>query len=1646
MRLTYLGGSSSNNDCASATPVAVGTKCYNTVHTTAGATASGEPNGACGDDAVKDVWFKTVVPSSGSLIISTSTYSIPFDGCMALYYGPCNDLTEIGCLDDVSGTPVVEMPTIYKTGMDPGAILYIRFWDKDEIGTNFNLCIYDPTITTGIDVDPAQNDAATLVQDVLITGCLEALNVTHTGHANSISYFDLGQVVGFNEGILLTSGNTTIAEGPNNLPNAGTFDGTGGDADLTTLSGNTTYNASVLEFDFIPSSDTVTFRYVFGSEEYPEYVCSQFNDVFGFFLSGPGISGPYTNGAINIAQVPNDVAGTINPPESYFNTPVAINSINIGESGAYGTEATCTGLYPNWHDYVHYYVRNGDGSTPADNPYTQYDGYTVPLVARAEVQACETYHIKLAVADASDEQLDSGVFLEANSFFSPDPPDMSFATATGDMAEVYEGCSTSITVTRANTQDVVNPEIVSLDLTGSTATPGADYPAIPDPVIIPPGDTSVVIDITPINDGSTEPDETIIINYYEGCPCTSTPIQEVITIKDFVGINGGIDNTDPIFCEGSSPLELTTSVTGQGAYTYVWNTGETTSSIFVSPTVNTIYSVDIIDSCGNFITDQVTVTFVPYPPTTFSHSATTCSYYNSVTFTPNAGAGNYVWSFPGGTPSSSTNQTPTVTFPPGGSYTVELTSVTTTEGCTSLAPTQETITIPSEVTGNISGTDCLCNGDNNGSADLTPSGGTPPYTYTWNPGSFATTEDVSGLSAGVYTVVISDSLGCVSPSPPSVTISEPTAIGTNPATIVNPLCNGDTNGSVTVNPTGGTPGYSYIWNTSPQQTANPASGLADGSYDVTITDANGCTYVTSYTVNEPSLISLDVDSTDAICNQATGSATVSPSGGVGNFTYQWSTGGTNSSVLNVPAGIYYVTVTDGNGCFCDTLVTVNDEGAPEAVISDTTMVSCFGFSDGSATVSASGGTLPYTYLWPATGCTDATANGLVGGMTYTVYVIDSLGCQSSTQITITQPTQIIDTLTGTDVPCNDGSSYGSATLIVSGGIPPYSYLWSNGETVQNPDNLASGAYTVTITDNNGCTKTDNVTINVPPALVASVATDSVSCFGGSDGAAVASATGGTPGETVLYEFDIGSGLQQNGNFTGLSAGSYTVTVYDDNGCTATEAFTISEPADIDITLLFVVNANCGSNDGSAAVSASGGTPPFTYVWYPSSIANDTASGLSGGTYTVSVTDNNGCLKVMDSIVVGDTPPGTAEINSVEHVDCNGNSTGSATVTMNGGTPPYEYVWSNFQTTATIENLPAGWYYVTVSDNNGCTSSTGTLISQPSILSANIPGENITSVDCYGDATGALEVDVSGGTPSYSYEWPSGGTGQTEQYLYAGPYTVTITDNNGCTTTASAEVTQPATALIIDVLQKDTVCFGESDGYAQVSAHGGTEGGGYSFLWPDNSTADDHYDLAPGLYTITVTDANNCTATRTIEIFEAPEITYNWDTVSTTCNGAENGKITCVANVVNPPYSYVWSNLEISTHLDSLAPGWYSVTITDGNSCTTTASFEVYNSTTPCLVIPNVITPNDDGYNDTWNIQYMRLYSDVTIKVFNRWGEVVFEYTGDGEIYEFDETKRWDGRSSANGKPLPLGAYIYVIIFNNTEIEPEQGIVTIIRKE
>ncbi|MEM6269016.1 MAG: PKD domain-containing protein [Bacteroidota bacterium] len=613
----------------------------------------------------------------------------------------------------------------------------------------------------------------------------------------------------------------------------------------------------------------------------------------------------------------------------------------------------------------------------------------------------------------------------------------------------------------------------------------------------------------------------------------------------------------------------------------------------------------------------------------------------------------------------------------------------------------------------INGYDASCFGTSDGAAAVSASGGTPGYSVVWN--TTQTGDSISGLPAGTYTALVADTLGCLDSI--SVTINQPTPI-TLTMSSIPVTCNGDTSGCAIVTASGGSGGYTYLWSTA--ATNDTSCSLGAGIYTVTVTDtaSAACFAIDSVVVTEPSAVSLSATATGAACSTATGTATVSASGGTAPYTYNWNTTPvqTTPTAVNLLPGVYLVTVTDTLGC-TDTLnVTVPDIPAPTITLVSTMDVSCFGGNDGSATVSTAGGTPPVTVTWnsplPQTGL---TATGLPAG-TYTATVTDTFGCTNAVTVTIGEPTPLTLTLSGNTATCN--LSNGDATVVASGGTSPYQVLWSNAQSSNTIGGLAAGVYSVTVTDNNQCQVIDSIAIGQTGNPVQNVtAISPVSCSGGNDGAATVQVSLGVPPYTITWNTNP---PQIGVNAIGLSAGTYLVTALDQNGCSATDTVIVTEPTPVSGTAS-ATDVTCFATipNGTAGILASGGTSPYTYAWGTTPVQTTAqATGLSPGTYSVTVTDANGCTYV-DDATVGQQPVPSV-VAGPDASFCEGDGGALIFATASGGVPGYYYQWwcDSTNTFCGLDSINdndpianptvSTTYYVQVFDTNGCPSNIDSL--------------------------------------------------------------------------------------------------------------------------------------------------------------------------------------------------------------------------------------------------------------------------------------------------------------------------------------------------
>ncbi|TND00695.1 MAG: fibronectin type III domain-containing protein [Bacteroidetes bacterium] len=513
--------------------------------------------------------------------------------------------------------------------------------------------------------------------------------------------------------------------------------------------------------------------------------------------------------------------------------------------------------------------------------------------------------------------------------------------------------------------------------------------------------------------------------------------------------------------------------------------------------------------------------------------------------------------------------------------------------------------------------------------------------------------------------------------------------------------------------------------------------------------------------------------------------------------------------------------------------------------------------------------------------------------------------------------------TGQDVTCN-GACDGMAWATPTAGTPPYTFSWApGGSTNDTITNICPGNYTVTITDANGQTAVDSVTIVEPTAIVLQTTSTDVSCNGGNNGTGGVTANGGTP----PYTYSWAPGGQTTSGITGLTAGQYVATVTDANNCTVTATINITEPTPLSAPIAGT-DATCYQQcNGSATVTPAGGTAPYSFNWLPSGGNAATASNLCAGNYSCDITDANGCT-TQATVTITEPTQVTLNVAGLD-ATCNGACDGQLIVIPAGGTPAYNYAWSNGCNVANCTNVCAGAYNLTVSDANGCTATGNATVNEPAAL---LTATNFVTSYC-GQSNGSATTAPNGGTPPYTYLWPSGGTNATENNLPPGNVCVQITDANGCVLNDC--VTIPTTpGVTITNAQTNVACFGGSTGDATITTTSGQAP--FTYLWtPNGQTTASINGLIAGQYAVTVTDANNCTATATITITEPPLLTLTPGAAQTICNG-QQATITANAGGGVGPYNYLWvpGNLPgTSLTVQPAISVTYTVAVSDANNCT-----------------------------------------------------------------------------------------------------------------
>lgn len=1052
-----------------------------------------------------------------------------------------------------------------------------------------------------------------------------------------------------------------------------------------------------------------------------------------------------------------------------------------------------------------------------------------------------------------------------------------------------------------------------------------------------------------------------------GVSCTGQPFDYKITVNPALVTSSILSNFNGfnVSTVGANDGAINVTVSGgSGAYTYLWSGpgGFSAGSQDISNVPAGAYSLIINDGLCNPVTLNFTLSS-PMPlliqEDVAAHVDVLCfGYLTGVVkvdiIQQSVGLYDYVLSLQGSGTIKTITDTAATTYTftdlAAGIYDVKVTdangSLKTISGIV--------ITQPSGITANISAqTDVSCAGSTTGSATVTASGGNGTLTYSWNTNPIQTTATATGLTAGTYTVTITDANTCSIQK--QAIITEPNAIVTSIASQTNVLCFGNHTGSATISASGGTGILSYSWDTVPVQTTATATGLAAGTYHLTITDANNCPKVQDVIISQPSagLSSIISNSTDVSCfggNNGTATATVS--GGTAPYTYSWDTvpAQTLATATGLKAGKYTVSISDTNGCGTSTSITINEPAGMTANITAQTNVFCSGNSTGSATVTAAGGTQPYSYSWNTTPIhtSDVAVNLPMG--TYNVTVTDAKGCTATTQATITEPNGIVTSIASqTNVDCF-GNNTGAVTVSASGGAGTLSYSWDTipVQTTPTLTGLIAGTYNLTVTDANNCTKGQTVTITQPDEIV--IATDlekDITCYNDANGAIKITITGGT----IPYNYNWtknGTAFGNSEDLSNLSPGTYKVTVSDANNCgPKTTTFTITEPPKLAVSLISQTNILCfGDATGTININVSGGTPAisgYTFAWTgPNgfSSSNQNLGGLLAGTYNLVVTDNSGCFKTLSVTL---TQPQEVVLKAATTpIICYGGNDASISLTITGGIAPYQILWSNLGSGTFQNNLSAGDYLVTVTDANNCTQTLNVNIPEAPIFTVNPVVKNIS---CFGANNGSITLNFVGGIAPVKLTWNDGAvTGTTRNNLKPGSYTVTIVDSKPCTIVRTFIILEPQLLVLSANLTNALDCNNANSGAINLLVSGGSAP--FTYAWSNGATTEDLSNIPAGNYLVTVTDANGCTQQAQYSINRPPPIVPGVVTKTEFDCETKYVKQTFVAQVSGgvPPYQLVWSSGTVSgvnnEMMNTNQNGTVILTATDAIGCQSNYSFNV----------------------------------------------------------------------------------------------------------
>jgi len=913
-----------------------------------------------------------------------------------------------------------------------------------------------------------------------------------------------------------------------------------------------------------------------------------------------------------------------------------------------------------------------------------------------------------------------------------------------------------------------------------------------------------------------------------------------------------------------------------------------------------------------------------------------------------------------------------------------------------------------------------CIGKKDGSIKISVFTGKPPYLYSFNGGQFNTLFNFNNLAQGNYTVIVSDIKLCKDTL--YLTVGPPAPIIAN-LTIDSVSCFGLKDGEVVSNTSGGFGPYSYNWSSAPGNFTNKITGLGAGNYKLSISDSKACTAVQTFTVLQPEEIKAAFISTQVSCaGMNNGSINTVITGGTAPYSLLWNTGSSSANLSNIKAGNYSLSVVDGHSCKSTMSIDIS-EPLQLKFTSSFSNPSCFGMNNGMCDVNVTGGTAPYTYLWNDKSKSTGSSINNIGQGNYKVVITDAMGCSMTQSFILQDPPVLKLSLTTIDEKC-PGANDGSASCKLTSGNGPFNFNWSQVGigNINTATGLIPGAYSVTITNNDGCSIEQDFNINNALPFVVNITTQPVACPNSMDGQASAIVINGVapynyiwddpanqtgsiasglnvgnysvtvtdarncalvlpvsiqasnPVDIVSYkvtdqtcnniydgQIDIqisGGKLPYDINWSGglpknqpivnaLTAGSYKVTVTDAAGCYVQKQFKLSAPPEIKIDFTAKSVTCLNANDGSLEALVTGGNAPYNYFWSNGAINNSIDNNLSGGSYSLTIVDGSSCYQIANFIV--DFPTAVLDYNLIQSFKAcynTGLNEVEAIITSSTGTN-YTYEWSNgVNNSNKINSLTSGNYTLSLTDQFGCKLVKSIAVSEwePIIINFSvIPSSCDVSKDAVINILSIKGGAANGDLSKYKIEINGSPAGLMINQLEGGKtYTLNITDNQGCELIQSIEIPKTE-SIIYSVEANSPVCYKGNNGNIKLTnIAGGTSP--YSYQWQTGYFTSDVYNLTSGTYYFTISDSKGCSKTGNTSLADPSEIKLNTIKISQNlCEYDQNGQIQLLPEGGNSPYLLQWSNGLTGDNIDKLASSNYAVTLTDANSCTTTATYTISSS-------------------------------------------------------------------------------------------------------